>query len=267
MKDSVFAGGHVIEAKHDEAPSSLFVFGLGSCLLVILAHALAYMTHEYAHSFTAWALGWMSDPLALDYGPRTLDNVLFQGDVGDNVQYEPIFAAGAGLSAAAIALAGVALGNVAPYFLLYRIARSPGIAARPAALSLVFWLAMMCAGNVWSYVPMRAITSHADIALSARGFGVSPWVQLPFLLVPALYVVWHFLARTCARCFVGITQGSAIKLALLVALTSYWVFAFYGGITSDAYGPVTQLLGIASKYFLFPLTAMWLWRRYGRMVR
>lgn len=243
----------------------LFAFGIATSLLIIVAHAAAYMMHEYSHSFSAWAFGWMADPLALDYGHPTLYNILFQGDVGDNVQYDPIFASGHGPIASAIALSGTIIGNAVPYFILYRLSKVRSISTSPVALSIVFWLSLMCAGNVWGYVPIRALTTHADIAIAARGFGVSPWVQFPFLVVPALYVVYHFFARMCAACLAPIAGGSAPKLALLIALTSYWFFAFYGGDgTSGDYGPISQLLAISSKYFLFPLSVMWLSARYAR---
>jgi hypothetical protein len=249
------------------APPDFLGFGLATCVLIIVAHAIAYMSHEYAHSFLAWALGWMADPLALDYGHPTLYNILFQGDVGDNVQYDPIFAAGHGPLASAIALAGTVIGNAIPYFILYGLSKVRSIATSPTATSIVFWLSLMCAGNVWGYVPIRALTTHADIAISARGLGVSPWVQFPFLIIPALYVVYHFFAKMCAGCFAAMTGGSAPRLALVVALTSYWFFAFYGGDgTSGDYGLISQLLAITSKYFLFPLSIMWLWARYQSFV-
>ncbi|MDJ1506629.1 hypothetical protein [Xanthocytophaga agilis] len=72
----------------------LTLFSVMTSTLIIIAHAVAYMTHEYSHSFTAWALGWMANPLALDYGPATLSNILFLRDVSDNVSYDQIFAGG-----------------------------------------------------------------------------------------------------------------------------------------------------------------------------
>ncbi len=45
--------------------------------MVVIAHAVAYLTHEYSHSFMRWTLGWMTDPMALDYGQPTLYNLLF----------------------------------------------------------------------------------------------------------------------------------------------------------------------------------------------
>jgi len=254
-------------SEHNNGPCSTFdlaIFGIATSGLIIVAHAIAYMAHEYSHSFLAWASGWMVDPLALDYGHPTLYNILFLGDVGDNVQYDPIFLSGNGPVASAIALAGIVIGNAVPYFILFLISKTRWILASPIRLSIVFWLALMCVGNVWGYVPIRALTTHADIAISARGLGVSPWVQFPFLFIPALYIFHHFFTRMCDQCLLGMAGGSAPKLALVVALTAYWFFAFYGGDgTSGDYGIVSQLLAITSKYFLFPLCSMWLWARYG----
>jgi hypothetical protein len=238
------------------------VFGVATCIVVVIAHAGAYMTHEYSHSFVAWALGWMRDPLALDYGHPMLYNILFLGDIGDNVQYDPIFAGGHGVLASVIALSGTVIGNGLLYFILYFIATMDAVASNRALLSAVYWIGVMCAGNVWGYVPIRAITSHADIAIAAKGFGVPTWVQFPFLIVPALYVVYHFFCRMVPRCLWLISAGSKINMALVIALTAYWFFAFFGGDGTDgSYGLVSQLLAITSKYFLFPLAVMWLTSR------
>ena len=43
--------------------------------LMWAAHACVFFAHEYAHSFTAWLLGWKSNPLALHY-PRPTPVVL-----------------------------------------------------------------------------------------------------------------------------------------------------------------------------------------------
>ena len=64
------------------------------------------MVHEYAHSFTAWLLHFKANPLALDYGHLNLNNLLFQDDIDENVDYAPIFAAKRGSSVALIAVPG-----------------------------------------------------------------------------------------------------------------------------------------------------------------
>jgi hypothetical protein len=229
-------------------------FTLATCILLVVAHAVAYLTHEYSHSFMAWALGWMANPLALDYGKHTLDNFLFLGDVGDNVQYSPIFVSGKGWAAAIIALAGTYVGNALLYFLLYVVAKSSMVSSRRLALSFVYWTSLMCAGNVWGYVPMRALTTHADIAIAARGLHLPPWGLFPFLIVPSLYVVYHFFGKMVPLCYPALAGNSTNVLVLLIGLTGYWFFSFFGGDGLDgSYGLISQLLSIVSKLFLFPL--------------
>ncbi len=235
------------------------MFLLATCVGVIVAHAVAYMTHEYAHAFTAWALGWMANPLALDYGPPTLYNLLFLGGVSDNVNYTPILESGHGLTVFTIALAGMLVGNVALYFAMYRLANTRLVASRPALLASTYWLALMCAGNAWGYVPIRGFTTHADIAIAASGLQLPTWVLGLCLLPLTLYVVWHCLCRFLARHIETISRSSQANLTVIVVLTSYWLFAFYGADgTSGDYGLVAQLLSITSRYFLLPLSAMYL---------
>lgn len=243
-------------------------FALVTFAFVLIAHAVAFLTHEYAHTVTAWLLGWMANPLALDYGHPTLYNFIFLGEVEDNVNYDPIFASGHGFDAALIALAGPFIGNGLLYVVLFPLSKAKSIAKNRLALSFVYWLALMCAGNVWSYVPIRAIASHADIALAAQGLGFSTWVLFPFLIVLSLYIVQHFFRTMFAACYQTITAGSANNLVLMIAVTAFWYFSFFGGdgITGN-YGLVSQLLSIASRFLLFPLAAMYLASRYQASVR
>ncbi len=59
-------------------------FWLFFVLLLWLAHALGYLLHEYAHSFAAWAVGYKANPLALDYGSLSFQNIALQSDIGGN---------------------------------------------------------------------------------------------------------------------------------------------------------------------------------------
>ena len=93
---------------------------LAFSFLFWLAHALGYLVHEYAHSFVAWLLRYKANPLALNYGHLSLDNVLTLGDIDENVDYDPIFAAGRGPLASLIAVAGVLFGN-GIFYLLSRL--------------------------------------------------------------------------------------------------------------------------------------------------
>ncbi|MBD8880384.1 hypothetical protein IHE49_07815 [Rhodanobacter sp. 7MK24] len=238
-------------------------FGVVSFVLLLVTHAIAYLTHEYSHSLTAWSLGWMSKPFGIDYGHPTLYNFLFLDDVGDNVNYPPIFASGHGLDAALIALAGPFVGNGLAYFIVYSLIRRTAVGTNRPGIAFAYWFSLMCAGNVWGYVPLRAITTHADIALAAEGLHVSVWALFPFVAAPSLYIVQHFFRRTFPLCQQKITGGCGNNFIVLVTLTAFWFFSFFGGDgISGNYGLVSQLLCITSKYLLLPFCTLYLMSRY-----
>jgi len=236
-------------------------FALITVGIILVTHAIAYLTHEFSHSFTAWALGCMAHPLALDYGGLTPGNMALLSDVGDNVRYDPILNGGHGLAATAIALAGPYIGNALLYICLCAVTArlpAPGIILGSA----LFWLMLMCAGNVWSYVPIRAITTHADTALAAKGLHISVLTLFLFLLVPSLLLVGHFFARTCPSLIPAIASHKTARVALIVAVTATWFFTFFGGVgLSGSYGGVSQAFSVLSAIVLMPLAVVWLWDR------
>lgn len=239
-------------------------FALVTFVLVLAAHAVAYLTHEYAHSLMAWVLGWMKQPFGIDYGSASFSNCLFLGDVSDNVDYTAIFNARRGLAAATIALAGPMLGNGLLYFLIYALTGNAGIGRSRYLMMFLYWLSLMCAGNVWSYVPIRALTWHADIALAAKGLGVSVWVLFPFLMAVSAFITWHFMTRAVPRVVGVASAASPLNLVLLLAVTGFWYFSFFVGDAIDgSYGLISQVLAIVSRYILFPLAVAWLFRRYA----
>ncbi len=61
--------------------SSNIKFALLTFFLTLLTHAIAYLLHEYSHSFLAWVLGFKANPLALNYGQPTLKNIILLGDM------------------------------------------------------------------------------------------------------------------------------------------------------------------------------------------
>lgn len=230
-------------------------------MLIVIAHAVAYLTHEFSHSFTAWALGYMANPFALDFGGPTPGNLVLLSDVGDNVQYEPMLQGGHGLAVAAIALAGAFIGNGLLYICVYACMARVRTQS-PLVLSFTFWLLAMCAGNVWSYVPIRAITNHADIAIAASGLHVSVLALFPVLLAPSLILIGHFFARTCVLFIPAIAPGATARTAMMIAMTATWFCFLYGGAgLSGSYGPVSQIFSLISALLLMPFAIVWLWHR------
>ncbi|MGI4865918.1 MAG: hypothetical protein ACRYFZ_18480 [Janthinobacterium lividum] len=209
----------------------------------------------------------MQGPFAINYGSPTLANYLFLGEVDDNVPYARIFAAGQGGAAAAIALAGVGIGNCLLYAIVYGVAGSKWVRTNTYASLGAYCMLLMCAGNVWSYVPIRALTTHADIALVAQGTSLAPLVLFALLLLPAGFVIYHFLAKACARTWPALVQHSGARLAFLAGLTGYWLFGLFGSVAlSGSYGLVSQIGSIISVYLLFPLSLPLIWQRYSGLL-
>jgi len=210
----------------------------------------------------------MDKPFGIDYGHLTLGNVLFLGDVDDNVHYAPIFASGHGLDAAAIALAGLFVGNGLLYFVVYALIKRTAVGTSRLAIAFAYGLCLMCAGNMWSYVPLRAITTHADIALAAEGLHMSVWALFPFVAVVSLYIVQHFFRRTFPLCQQKIAAGSGNNFIVLAGMTAFWFFSFFGdGGIGGHYGLISQLLSIASVYLLVPFCMLYLMSGYYGLYR
>jgi hypothetical protein len=242
-------------------------FALKTAVIVLVAHAIAYFSHEFSHSFAAWWLGYMSNPLALDYGTPTPANIIMLFGVSDNVQYDPIVESGHGFAAASIALAGPFIGNGLLYVCLC-VAMKRLRQQNSLALPLGFWTLTMCAGNIWSYVPIRAITTHADIAIAAAGLHLSVLALFPFLFVPSLVLTAHFFGKVCTQCIPAMAPDGDARRVLIVTMTTVWFFFLYGGVGLFAnYGAVSQVFSLISALLLLPVSTVWLWRQCSVRLR
>lgn len=228
-----------------------------------LAHALGYLVHEYEHSFVAWALRYKANPLALDYGHLSRENVIYLSDIDENVDYDPIFAAGRGSLAALIAVSGVLLGNGLFYLLsrcLYSTAKAQG---RKQLALFVFLFCMMNVGNFISYVPNRTFTNHADMATVERGLNISPWWIAIVMGFPFCLAVWHFFARLLPDAMQFLFPYSNLGQIFLLVLSAYVIFKFFGESGFHRYGEISHWIAIVWVYLIFPLTVILCWPRRG----
>ncbi len=217
-----------------------------------LAHAIGYLVHEYAHSFIAWFCHAKANPLALDYGGLNLENLLFLNDVDENVNYAPLFTQGRNYVAALIAVSGVLVGNGLSYIaslLLYRRARREH---RRATAMFFFWLGVMSVGNFLSYVPVRTFASHADMSTVVRALDISPWVIALGLGIPFGVAIWHFLQKMLPEAKAFLFGTDPILQGVLVIMTTYFIFVFFGGAGLHNYGSAGYWISAGCEYLFFP---------------
>jgi hypothetical protein len=227
-----------------------------------LGHALGYLTHEYAHSFTAWALGYKANPLALNYGHLTPQNVAFLLSIDENVEYGPIFAAGKGYLASLIAVAGVLFGNGVFYFVargLYSFAKQWH---RQVLGLFAFLFCLMNVGNFLCYVPVRTFTTHSDMATLEKGMHASPWWVAGVLGIPFAIAIWHFFATLLPDACALLLPGKPMQQVALVSLSSFTVFVFpFGAAGLQGYGEASHWISIFSSCALFPVVLILCWPR------
>jgi hypothetical protein len=227
-----------------------------------LLHAIAFFAHEYAHSCAAWALGWKTNPLALNYEHLTPGNFLLQLDIDENVEYDPIFAAGHNYSAGIIAAAGMVIGNG---LLTYPISRYSYHSAKQRGSRswaiFSYWLCVASVGNFIDYVPIRTFAPHGDMHTLAKGFNCSPWWIILLLGIPTAIALIHFLFRFMPRTLRWMFPASPGRRVVTVLLTTLALFGFYGAVGWSGYGPAAHTMSLISACTLLPLaTLIGCWR-------
>jgi hypothetical protein len=221
------------------------------------AHACVFFIHEYAHSFTAWVLGWKSNPLALHYAHPSLVVLLTQLGISENVDYAPIFASGHGRQAAIIAAAGVVLGNALITFPLSRwaYAKAKRRGLRGWAM-FAYWVCVASVGNFIDYVPVRTFTNEGDMGTLQRGFGWSPWTVLLVLGIPTAIALVYFLLRIEPSTLQWLSPSTPTRRIVLVVLTTLALFCFYGAAGWFEGGPTPHMISVVSVCAVFPLMTL-----------
>ena len=214
-------------------------------IIVVLAHHAALLAHEYAHSFMAWALGYKSNPLVIDWGGRSIANLLLLIDINEHVDYAAMFARGDGLAAALVGFAGPGLANGGLYVLSLWLLLQPGVRSNRLLFAFVFWFNFMNVGNFFDYVPIRTFAPTGDIAHIVQGLGISPWIALVVLGIPTAIAMWFFFARPLPMAL-GRMAASSFQRGLIVTLSVVIMFGYFGLVGIEGYGRISHILSLLS---------------------
>lgn len=221
------------------------------------AHVVVFFPHEYAHSFTAWLLGWKSNPFALYYAHPTLKVLLAQMGIDQNVNEVPIFASGYGRDAAIIGAAGMVIGNGLITYPLSRLGYAMAMRRNLRGWAMFFyWTTIASVGNFIDYVPVRTFSPSGDMYSLERGLGWSPWTVLVVLGIPTACALIYFLLRIQPSSVSWLFPTSAPKRVVLVLLTGAVLWGFYGAAGLVEGGPLAYQMSKVSVFVLLPLVTL-----------
>ena len=235
-------------------------FGLLLLVQIWAAHVFAFFPHEFAHSFTAWLLGWKSNPLALNYAHPTPIVLLAQFGIDQKVNEAPIFASGHGNQAALIAAAGMVIGNGLITYPMSRLGYAMASNRNSRGWAMFFyWTTVTSIGNFIDYVPVRTFSTGGDMFSMERGFGWSPWTVLVVLGVPIACVLIYFLLRIQPVTVSWLFPDSPARRAVLIVLTGAVLWGFYGADGLVEGGSLAHQMSKLSVFVLLPTITVLSW--------
>jgi len=250
----------------------LFQLILITPFFILFSHYLAVFPHEFSHSFMAWMLGYKSNPLALDYGGTSLNNLLLLSNIDENVNYQSIFSSHHGYVVALISFAGPGLANGLLFIFSLILLKHPVIRNKPYLFYFIFWFNLMNLGNLYDYVPIRTFATHGDIVAITTGLNISPWWVLFIFGYLIAYLIWNFFTTTLIDVYINLKINSIDIQASIMTICVCILFGFFGGIIGIVnsgnplgYGEITYFLSITS-FLSIPgfVIAMWPTRKWVR---
>jgi len=222
---------------------------------------LAAFIHEYAHSITAWILGVKDYPFDIIYGGWSWLNLIFLANINENVNYALIDQSGHRHLICFIAAAGPIATLVVYFITLYLLRKR----FSRYLYYLVFWINLGQIRELWAYIPLRSLSTHAEIANMNYmsdvinfnySLGISDgWIVI--LLAPlVVWGIWNFFANTLKNAYEKLGLFSISSRAILLVLTVIFFFGLTSlQILSANYNLITRALTwsslIAMPFILF----------------
>ena len=197
-------------------------------------HFFILYMHEFSHSFAAYFFGAKADPLNIIWGKG-----IFGVNCDENVDYQALFNAGKGTTAAAIAFAGP-LSNILLFFVTAALLPLRAIKARPWVYHSVFWASGITFIMVFEYVFTRSFMTHDDFGNIEHGLGLSPW----FIFIPGLILgligLWYILTVMVPGHYRIVTPGERSNQYVTIAFLSFVFFLLYIGMRILAFPAVPE---------------------------
>lgn len=215
-------------------------------IFVLLSHYLTVFPHEFCHSFMAYFLGDKANPFNLEYGGTHWTNLVFLANIDENVDYKTIFFAGQHWHVALIAFAGPGIANGLMFIASLLLLRNKKIQAHVYWFYFLFWFNLMNLGNFYDYIPIRTFVDHGDMGHFAMGLGISPWWVYVIGSYIVGFLIWQFYTKTLITTYVTLNLSSITAKAIIMILSTYILFKYFGGSGMHDYGDISHFLAATS---------------------
>lgn len=228
-------------------------------IYIWLAQLTAYL-HEFGHSFTAWALGFKANPLNIIYGGWSWQNLIFLANIDENVNYGLINQLGHRHLISLIAFAGPGIVTFSIYLITLYLLRKK---FNRFLYYLILWINLINLRELWAYVPLRALSTTADIANINYSLSLSSWWIFIFISPFVAWAVYNFFSNTLANAYEKLGLISTSSKTTLFILTVLYFFTLTGlQILTANYNSVTYALTYAS-FIAIPFILFFCWPRCG----
>lgn len=231
-------------------------------LILLVTYDVAFIAHEYGHSFTAWILGIKPNPLPIQWGEPNIGNILFLDELDEHVDYTAAMASGKDFAVATVALAGIGV-NAVLYLVMRFVVTSWRTSTHRFVAYTAFWFLFMQVGNFWCYVPIRVASPSGDMHNWTVGAHQSFWwlyVVIGYLTLWAIVDLYRtVLPESLDASRIDCRPGRA---AVLVVVTLV-LFGYFAGPGLEKDDDLTVFISRTS-LLLIPVVLLASWRRVVR---
>lgn len=211
-----------------------------------ILHFLVIYMHELSHSFMACFLGTKENPLDIIWGRG-----IFAVACDENVDYQTLFSAGKGTTAAIIAFAG-SLSNIILFFVTAALTSLKSVKSRPWVYHAVFWALATTFIMIFEYVFTRSFMTGDDFGNIEHGLGLSPFAIFIPGTILGLIALWYIFTILVPDHYKIVTPFELPKQYITIASVSFVFFLLYIGLRINAYPSVPEWwCGLVGIFALF----------------
>ena len=220
---------------------------IGTALLLIAAYfaiqTIIVIAHEFAHSTSAWLLGYTATPFTVVWG----NPITIQG-WDEGVPYDLLFP-GSGHPAEAVIGGLPLLLHVVLLAISLRALMTSLVRTRPVPFFGFYLLAVMNLAELVAYIIMRPFIPTGDTGRFNEGLNISPWPLFVAGNIVILFSLW-LLARRIGPSIGSLTDGSRLEHRAITWFAGFIMFLWSSGIRMMVLYPDSQwktgLIGIAA---------------------